>query len=224
MATLDPSHSYEFGLNDALERAAADLGALAIAGGTVLAHSRPTTIGVTNVIAGQWTAGQRSWVLFYTGAQALSMYWSPDGSSVNSHGIVPGGGSDPLPHDAVAADEWRFVGNTFTTGAGNNQMFIDGTPLGAGGAGGTLYGASSTAPLRFGSSDGGAEDYLGQIFNVMIWSDVLTDEQIAAQRTSFKPVTFTNLQGWWPMLSGITDGRDMSGNGRDMAAVNPPPW
>lgn len=222
MATFDPTHSYEFDLNDTLSRDAADLGDLAIAGGTVLCHARPTTVGRTNLIAGQWTASNRSWVLFYTGIEALSFYWSPDGSSVNSHSIQAGGGSDTSPaHDAVEVDEWRFVGATFTTGAGNNQLYTDGTTLGAGGTGGTLYGSSSGAPLRVGSSDALAEDYLGQIFNLMIWDTVLSGAQILAQMTQFKPVTFTGLQGWWPMLSS-TGPRDMSGNAKDFELVNTP--
>lgn len=58
----------------------------------------------------------------------------------------------------------------------------------------------------------------GGIIGVSIWTDVLTDQEVADERVQIDPVRTADLWAYWPMVDADTAVADTSGNSRDLTA------
>ena len=76
------------------------------------------------------------------------------------------------------------------------------------------------AAFAVGPTANATDFFDGNVAAVKVWSAVLNDTEIAAERFAYAPQRLRNLNGWYPLdsLSGV----DGSGNGNHLSAVGSP--
>lgn len=101
--------------------------------------------------------------------------------------------------------QWTHVALVYDALAGVAKTFVDGAPLTATAATGTIGDARSDDDLRIGGRDANPEFFPGRIDEVRLWSSARTDAQIREGLGNAPDGSDPDLRGWWTFDEGGGD-------------------
>lgn len=170
----------------------------------------------TSRLVSKWAGtNERSYivdVLRSGGNEQGRIITSSNGTDVNQCLVDTGG--------TLSTGTWYEFLFQYDASAGQGEFFIDGTSQG------TCTGlhtsiADDTADFTVGAADGGGDDTDGHIDDVVVFSDLLTSDEIdSITGCVFDSHITDNLQGYWKMDEASGTRTDSSANGNDLSDNN----
>lgn len=175
-----------------------------------------TMAGWVYVVAANGEGNQTFARVHAASGGSTSITFATDGNPPAGPGYFTGGGSI-VSGTQCPVGEWRYVAVTCT---GTDGTLYAAEPEGAFDVDtGTVAGAASPTGITIGGRSPVDGSEWGNIRAAYwrLWSDVLDDTELAAEKASAAPVRIADLWADWP-LEVHTDLTDHSGNGRHLVA------